>query len=50
MQQNNGNDALLKSWPAGIYAITLFQEDPVAAKKFYQEVFGLTIVYEDANS
>lgn len=50
MQQKSENDALLKSWPAGIYAITLFQEDPIAAKKFYLEVFGLTIVYEDANS
>lgn len=50
MEQNNGNDALLKSWPAGIYAITLFQENLIAARQFYQDVFGLDVVYEDANS
>lgn len=36
-----------ESWPGGIAAITLFVEDPAAAKRFYQEVFGLPIVFED---
>jgi catechol 2,3-dioxygenase-like lactoylglutathione lyase family enzyme len=35
------------SWPKGISAITLFVEDLEAAKRFYQEVFGLPITYED---
>ena len=40
----------LSSWPKGISAITLFVEDVEAAKRFYQEVFGLPIVFEDDNS
>lgn len=31
-------------------AITLFQEDLSAAKKFYTEVFGLDVIFEDADS
>ncbi len=38
------------SWPGGIAAITLFVEDVTAAKKFYGEVFGLPVVFEDDNS
>jgi lactoylglutathione lyase len=34
-------------WPKGITAITLFVEDLDAAKRFYGDVFGLPIVYED---
>ncbi|MET3920725.1 VOC family protein [Arthrobacter sp. UYEF20] len=34
-------------WPRGIGAITLFVEDLAATKHFYQEVFGLTIAFED---
>lgn len=30
--------------------ITLFVEDLPAAKAFYQDVFGLTVVYQDAES
>ena len=37
-------------WPAGIAAVTLFQEDLEAAKRFYQEVFRLPIFFEDENS
>lgn len=37
-------------WPGAIAAITLFQEDLAAAKRFYQDVFGLPVVWEDANS
>lgn len=38
------------SWPKGIGAITLFVEDLAAAKHFYQEVFGLTVKFEDDDS
>ena len=37
----------MSSWPRGIRAITLFVEDMEAAERFYQEVFGLPIVFED---
>jgi catechol 2,3-dioxygenase-like lactoylglutathione lyase family enzyme len=40
----------MSSWPGGIGAITLFVEDLAAAKEFYQEVFGLAIVFEDDSS
>ena len=35
------------SWPSGISAITVFAEDLDAAKRFYGEVFGLPVAYED---
>ena len=38
------------SWAAGIAAITLFVESLEDARRFYQEVFGLPVVYEDENS
>jgi lactoylglutathione lyase len=38
------------SWPGSIGAITLFVEDMVAAKQFYQEVFGLLVTFEDDDS
>ena len=37
----------MDSWPKGISAITLFVEDLPATKRFYQEVFGLPVHYED---
>jgi catechol 2,3-dioxygenase-like lactoylglutathione lyase family enzyme len=37
-------------WPGGIAAITLFVEDLEETKKFYGEVFGLPVMYEDDNS
>jgi lactoylglutathione lyase len=40
--------ALLKS--AAIGAITLFTEDLERAKAFYQETFGLPVVFEDGDS
>jgi catechol 2,3-dioxygenase-like lactoylglutathione lyase family enzyme len=46
MSETTGTDA----WPGGIAAITLFVEDLTTARSFYQEVFGLPIVYEDENS
>lgn len=38
------------SWPTGIGAITLFVEDLAAAKRFYREVFGLPVKFEDDDS
>src|SRR5215208_1426351 len=45
-------DALARTnaWPKGIFAITLFTEDLQQSKEFYQNVFGLPIDFEDANS
>jgi catechol 2,3-dioxygenase-like lactoylglutathione lyase family enzyme len=37
----------MESWPKGIGAITLFVEDLDGAKRFYQEVFGLPVHFED---
>ena len=39
-----------ETWPGGIAAITLFVEDLAEAKRFYGEVFGLPVAFEDANS
>ena len=36
--------------PKAIAAITLFVEDLAAAKRFYQEVFGLPVAFEDKDS
>jgi len=38
------------AWPRGISAITLFVEDLAEARRFYQDVFGLPIAFEDDNS
>ena len=38
------------AWPGGISAITLFVEDLAAAKRFYGDVFQLTVFFEDDNS
>jgi catechol 2,3-dioxygenase-like lactoylglutathione lyase family enzyme len=35
------------SWPGAISAVTLFAEDLAATKRFYLDVFGLPIHYED---
>jgi catechol 2,3-dioxygenase-like lactoylglutathione lyase family enzyme len=39
-----------EAWPGGIAAITLFVDDLVEAKRFYQEVFQLPVAFEDDNS
>jgi len=39
-----------EAWPGGIAAITLFVDDLEEAKRFYSEVFGLPLAYEDKNS
>jgi catechol 2,3-dioxygenase-like lactoylglutathione lyase family enzyme len=36
--------------PKSIDAITLFVEDLKRSKRFYQDVFGLSVIFEDANS
>ena len=43
--QSNGG-----AWPGGIAAITLFQEDLEAAKRFYEQVFRLPVFFEDESS
>lgn len=40
----------MESWPKDIGAITLFVEDLDDAKRFYQEVFGLPVHFEDDDS
>lgn len=40
----------MATWPGPITAITLFAEDLAATKRFYQEVFGLPLVFEDTHS
>ena len=40
----------MATWPGKISAITLFVEDLAATKQFYQEIFGLPLVFEDDNS
>jgi catechol 2,3-dioxygenase-like lactoylglutathione lyase family enzyme len=37
-------------WPKGISAITLFVDDLASTKRFYREVFGLPVVFEDGGS
>lgn len=37
----------MESWPSGVGAITLFVDDLDAAKRFYGEVFGLPVKFED---
>ena len=37
----------MPAWAGGIGAITLFVEDVETAKRFYREVFGLPVHFED---
>jgi len=43
-------DTKSNSWAQNIFAITLFVENLDKAKQFYQNAFGLPVVFEDANS
>lgn len=36
-----------RPWPGNIFAITLFAEDLAETKRFYRDVFGLPVEYED---
>jgi catechol 2,3-dioxygenase-like lactoylglutathione lyase family enzyme len=38
------------AWPRGISALTLFVEDLDTTERFYREVFGLPVIFEDDNS
>ncbi|WP_326605604.1 VOC family protein [Streptomyces sp. NBC_01799] len=38
------------AWPRGISAVTLFVEDLDTTERFYREVFGLPVIFEDDNS
>ncbi len=40
----------MAGWPGGVSAITLFVDDLAATKRFYEEVFGLPVHFEDAES
>ncbi len=40
----------MREWPGGLEAVTLFVEDLDATKRFYADVFGLPIHFEDADS
>ena len=42
-----GRGVHMDAWPKGISAITLFAEDLAATKRFYVDVFGLPVHYED---
>lgn len=38
------------TWARSIFALTLFVEDLDATKQYYQNVFGLPVLFEDADS
>ncbi|MGI8680468.1 MAG: VOC family protein [Jatrophihabitans sp.] len=40
----------MTSWPGGISVITLFVDDLEETSRFYQAVFGLTVLFEDPDS
>ncbi|HJQ00332.1 MAG TPA: VOC family protein [Jatrophihabitans sp.] len=40
----------MEPWPKGIAAVTLFVEDLAATRRFYEETFGLPVVFEDPQS
>lgn len=41
---------VMDPWPKGIGAITLFVEDLAATRRFYTEVFGLPVHFENQDS
>jgi catechol 2,3-dioxygenase-like lactoylglutathione lyase family enzyme len=50
MSESTEKDVDAQAWPGRIAAITLFVEDLAAAKRFYIDVFELSVVFEDDNS
>lgn len=40
----------MNAWPSSISAITLFVDDLDTTRRFYRDVFGLPVVFEDADS
>lgn len=47
---NDPSESPPPAWTPGIFAITLFVEDLAAARDTYGRVFGLPVVFADANS
>jgi catechol 2,3-dioxygenase-like lactoylglutathione lyase family enzyme len=43
-------DAAARDWPGAIGAITLFVEDLAETSRFYRDVFGLPVFFEDDDS
>lgn len=43
-------DPAARPWPGPVATLTLFAEDLDATRTFYDEVFGLPVVFEDADS
>ena len=50
MADSQGTGAQVGTWARGIGAITLFVEDLDAARRFYGQVFGLPVKFEDDDS
>ncbi len=50
MADSQGTGAQVGAWARGIGAITLFVEDLDAARRFYGQVFGLPVKFEDDDS
>lgn len=50
MGVTTGSGARAGAWAKGISAITLFVEDLPATRRFYLDVFGLPVVFEDDDS
>lgn len=50
MSPSSNGAAPMPAWPKTIAALTLFVEDLPEARRFYQQVFGLRLVFEDADS
>lgn len=50
MDQVTKKDAPVSSWAKGISTVTLFVEDLDVTKQYYLKVFGLPVVFEDAES
>ncbi|MGE5222583.1 MAG: VOC family protein [Omnitrophica WOR_2 bacterium] len=50
MDETTEIGAGMGSWVQGIDAITLFVENLETTKKFYHEVFGLPVFFENGNS
>ena len=40
----------MSKWPSGVSTITLFVDDLDSTKRFYLNVFGLPVIFEDADS
>jgi catechol 2,3-dioxygenase-like lactoylglutathione lyase family enzyme len=50
MDATTGSGGRPGAWPKGISNITLFVEDLPTTRRFYQDVFGLPVVFEDDDS